>query len=441
MNDTLTYSGLFLANADSGVAGPSACVERSCMLRFGGIDTAADITLNGHILGRVANAHRAHAFDVGALLEAHVNNSLQVTIHSAPRYARQQADVYPYIVPYSHQLGSVGQYNFIRKAASDFGWDWAGAFAPAGISKSVELIIYDQALLMDVAVRQEHHENGSITLCAEAYLSPAVAMESGLLELTLFGNRKDLTDPVGEPQKTWTSRTKIRFSQAEAGHLINDGASFWAFYAHTTASPTNWAPRNASIDAGINAPLFVRRTICLRLDPPVELDLWWPWDAALGHNGSRRPALYDITLSYGTSSTGGSETTDTPGPGFVVQKMHRKIGLRTVELKRNPTASGSGETFEFWVNNERIFARGANVIPIDIYETREEEERLHAMVAAARSGNFNMLRVWGGGRYFPGEFLYGLKNSRRPLCDLNALLTSSLFTFDSLYRRVLRSSG
>ena len=37
------------------------------------------------------------------------------------------------------QVGSLPGYNFIRKAASDFGWDWGPAFAPAGISGAVEL--------------------------------------------------------------------------------------------------------------------------------------------------------------------------------------------------------------------------------------------------------------------------------------------------------------
>lgn len=41
--------------------------------------------------------------------------------------------------PRMQQVGSLPGYNFIRKAASDFGWDWGPAFAPAGISEAVEL--------------------------------------------------------------------------------------------------------------------------------------------------------------------------------------------------------------------------------------------------------------------------------------------------------------
>lgn len=37
------------------------------------------------------------------------------------------------------QVGALPAYNFIRKAASDFGWDWGPAFAPAGINGRVLL--------------------------------------------------------------------------------------------------------------------------------------------------------------------------------------------------------------------------------------------------------------------------------------------------------------
>ena len=105
----------------------------------------ADLELNGVLVGRTANAHRPHAFEVAPLLlppspGGGAGNQLSVTLLSATLYSEQQAAAYPYAVPHTQQLGNIGgAYNFVRKAASDFGWDWGPAFAPAAISGAVEL--------------------------------------------------------------------------------------------------------------------------------------------------------------------------------------------------------------------------------------------------------------------------------------------------------------
>ena len=43
--------------------------------------------------------------------------------------------------------GGLSYYNFIRKPASDFGWDWGPAFAPAGIYGMVEIQAYSYAIM------------------------------------------------------------------------------------------------------------------------------------------------------------------------------------------------------------------------------------------------------------------------------------------------------
>lgn len=58
----------------------------------------AAIELNGAPVGRAANAHRPHAFDITDLLKKE-NNNLGITIFSATRYAAAQQADYPYPVP------------------------------------------------------------------------------------------------------------------------------------------------------------------------------------------------------------------------------------------------------------------------------------------------------------------------------------------------------
>jgi len=58
----------------------------------------------------------------------------------------------------------------------------------------------------------------------------------------------------------------------------------------------------------------------------------------------------------------------------------------------------------FKVNGIPLWARGANVVPLHVLETRVTEQKAQGIVAAARAANMNMLRVWGGGRYFHDAF-------------------------------------
>ena len=127
--DTYTFSARFNLAADSDLLRARSCQQ----LRFDTLDTAACLSLNGAPLGCAANAHRPHAFNVTGALAAGLN-LLAVTIQSAAGYAAGQAGAYPYAVPAVQQPGSIPHFNFIRKPASDLGWDWGPAFAPSGLS-------------------------------------------------------------------------------------------------------------------------------------------------------------------------------------------------------------------------------------------------------------------------------------------------------------------
>jgi beta-mannosidase len=102
-------------------------------LVFAGLDTVATVELNGVEVGRTANMHREYRFPVRHLVRER-DNVVRVTFASACRYAQAQRDA----------LGELPRarpepYNFIRKMACNFGWDWgptlvtAGLWRPAGL--------------------------------------------------------------------------------------------------------------------------------------------------------------------------------------------------------------------------------------------------------------------------------------------------------------------
>jgi len=79
-----------------------------------------------------------------------------------------------------------------------------------------------------------------------------------------------------------------------------------------------------------------------------------------------------------------------------------RTGLRTVELDRS--IEGDNQAFAFIINGVRVFAKGANVIPFDMFPARVTDERLRRELQSARDANMNMLRIWGGGYYQSNEF-------------------------------------
>jgi beta-mannosidase len=116
-------------------------------LECDGLDTVATIMLNGERLGRTENMHRRFRFAVGEHLRVG-ENVLRVRFHSAYRYAEAQRE----------RLGSRPAsfrepFNFIRKMACNFGWDWGPALVTAGIWRPIGLRSWSVARFADVRPR------------------------------------------------------------------------------------------------------------------------------------------------------------------------------------------------------------------------------------------------------------------------------------------------
>lgn len=121
-----------------------------------------------------------------------------------------------------------------------------------------------------------------------------------------------------------------------------------------------------------------------------------------GENG-----VFTVTspVLWGTRELNGRETQ--PLYTVVVTgkdgRAEKKIGLRTVTL--DTSADRFGSNFCFILNGEKVFAKGANLIPFSaLYEDSSKEKTDRYLELAVNSG-FNMLRVWGGGSYADEYFL------------------------------------
>jgi len=108
---------------------------------------------------------------------------------------------------------------------------------------------------------------------------------------------------------------------------------------------------------------------------------WWP----VGYGPH---PLYSVTATLVENGRDGDSAT-------------RRTGLRIVELIRK---DGS---FGFRINGVPIFAKGANLIPFDMFPARVTAAQQRRILDSAVAANMNMVRVWGGG-YYPDDTFYDI---------------------------------
>ena len=113
-----------------------------------------------------------------------------------------------------------------------------------------------------------------------------------------------------------------------------------------------------------------------------EPDLWWP-------HGHGEPCLYQLNVRA-TSE------------GRELDSWTHDIGFRNVELRVQPDDYGT--SFEFYVNGEFVWIKGANWIPGDCFPSRFGSQDYQAAIQHAVDAGMNMVRAWGGGIYESDDF-------------------------------------
>ncbi len=132
-----------------------------------------------------------------------------------------------------------------------------------------------------------------------------------------------------------------------------------------------------------------------------------------GVEGPRKRHLLNLRLLTVPDDQG-----DEPEP---LHRIAASVGFRTVELIQERDADGMGESFQFKVNGQPLFIKGANWIPDHSLPTTITKHQLRQRLTAARDAGFNMLRVWGGGLYESLDFY--------SLCDELGILVWQDFGF------------
>jgi beta-mannosidase len=75
--------------------------------------------------------------------------------------------------------------------------------------------------------------------------------------------------------------------------------------------------------------------------------------------------------------------------------ISKQFGCRNVELVRDKDSSlpDSGESFYFKINGVSVYCKGANMIPMHVFTTKETIQEYKTIIDAAVSANMNCLRI------------------------------------------------
>lgn len=111
------------------------------ILVFEGLDTYADVYLNDTKILVANNMFRTWEVDLNGKITSGLNN-LRIVFHPASNYIKKHKDLLDFTLP-------GGEWAYIRKAAYQFGWDFAPRMVTSGIWKPVYLIENDGIKLRD----------------------------------------------------------------------------------------------------------------------------------------------------------------------------------------------------------------------------------------------------------------------------------------------------
>lgn len=123
------------------------------VLELDGLDTYADVFLNGALILRSDNMFVGHKVPVKSVLRKG-ENRLLIRFRSAVKEALPQWETNGFDYPADNDHSSKRVSIYTRKAPYSYGWDWGIRLATFGIWRPVRLVFSDVARIEDYYVRQ-----------------------------------------------------------------------------------------------------------------------------------------------------------------------------------------------------------------------------------------------------------------------------------------------
>ena len=164
--------------------------EKKVILVCEGLDTLADIYINGKKAGSTDNMHRTWKLDVKGFLHSG-ENQIRIVFRSVFKYIEDyeyEENKEIHYVPCGGMKGN----QLIRKAHCMFGWDWGPQTIDAGIFRDIYLEAYSHPRIEDVKITQRHGDN-AVDVCTTVAVS-GDAVDKCQVRVSI---RKDMTSVRG----------------------------------------------------------------------------------------------------------------------------------------------------------------------------------------------------------------------------------------------------
>ncbi len=163
MENDFTYTGEFEIEKEE--------ISKNNYLIFTGLDTIAQVTLNGKVILNSENMHRTYRVLVNDVINAGINE-LIIKFFSPLKYIKEAHENRKY--NFYEAADAMAGYSSLRKAHSMFGWDWGPHLPDAGIFRPIYFESNELGSLKAVDFTQEINEDVKLTV-------------EGKVELNSFG--------------------------------------------------------------------------------------------------------------------------------------------------------------------------------------------------------------------------------------------------------------
>jgi beta-mannosidase len=148
--------------------------------------------------------------------------------------------------------------------------------------------------------------------------------------------------------------------------------------------------------------------------------LWWP-------KGRGNPNLYQVSVQLECN-------------GKLVSAYHTVLGIRSLHLERkNVSGSTPDSEFCFIVNDERVFIKGTNWVPLDIFHSKDKERLLKVFPLLEDIG-CNMVRCWGGNVY-EDDLFYELCDKHGIMVWQDFAMACAIYPQDSDFQQGLQEEA